>query len=95
MKKMYLEKSDNLIFREIDGDIVIISNDGRRIHMLNETASLIWNSADKETTILQIIGKMCDQYEVNKELATHDVMKTIKAMSEKNLIHVLREADSD
>jgi len=42
MKHMVVENSDNLIFREIDGEVVIIANDGSHIYMLNETATLIF-----------------------------------------------------
>jgi hypothetical protein len=92
---MILEKPKGMIFREIDGEIVIITNDGRKIHMLNETASFIWKNIEKKTAISQIIGKICQKYEVNKGRAKYDILKTIKKMSERNLIHILHKADYD
>ena len=91
MEHMVVEKSDNLIFREIDGEVVIIANDGSHIHMLNETATLIWNCSNKRTSIVQIITEMCEQYNVDKDTASRDVLESIKSLSEKNLIRVCEQ----
>ena len=91
MEHMVVEKSDNLIFREIDGEVVIITNDGSHIHMLNETATLIWNCSNKRTSIGQIITEMCEQYDVDEDTASRDVLETIKSLSEKNLIRVCEQ----
>jgi len=91
MEHMVVEKSDNLIFREIDGEVVIIANDGSHIHMLNETATLIWNCSNKRISIVQIITEMCEQYNVDEDTASRDVLETIKSLSEKNLIRVCEQ----
>ena len=91
MEHMVVEKSDNLIFREIDGEVVIIANDGSHIHMLNETATLIWNCSERKTSVRQIIMEMCEQYDVDEDSASRDVLETIKSLSEKNLIRVCEQ----
>lgn len=91
MEHMVVEKSDKLIFREIDGEVVIIANDGSHIHMLNETATLIWNCSNKRTSVRQIITEMCEQYDVDEDSASRDVLETIKSLSEKNLIRVCEQ----
>ena len=88
MEHMVVEKSDNLIFREIDGEVVIIANDGSHIHMLNETATLIWNCSNKRTSVRRIITAICEKYDVDEDTASHDVLKTIKSLAEKKLIRV-------
>jgi len=88
MDQMVIERSDSLIFREIDGEVVIIGDDGRHIHMLNETATLIWNCGDKKTSVEQIISKMCDEYDVDEDTASQDVLETIKSLSDKKLIRI-------
>ena len=91
MEHMVVEKSDKLIFREIDGEVVIIANDGSHIHMLNETATLIWNCSNKRTSVRQIITEVCEQYNVDQDTASRDVLETIKSLSEKNLIRVCEQ----
>ena len=91
MEQMVIERSDSLIFREIDGEVVIIAHDGRHIHMLNETATLIWNCSDKKTSVEQIINKMRDEYDVDEDTASQDVLKTIKELSDKKLIRVCEQ----
>ena len=91
MEHMVIEKSDKLIFREIDGEVVIIANDGSHIHMLNETATLIWNCSNKRTSVRQIITEVCEQYNVDQDTASRDVLETIKSLSEKNLIRVCEQ----
>ena len=88
MEQMVIEKSDHLIFREIDGEMVIIADDGRHIHMLNETATLIWSCSNKRTSVEKIISKMCDEYDVDEDTASQDILETIKRLSDKKLIRV-------
>ena len=88
MEQMVFEKSDNIIFREIDGEMVIIADDGRHIHMLNETAMLVWKTMNDRTTVRDIIKNMCDEYDVEEDTASSDVFKTIQLMAEKNLIRI-------
>ena len=88
MEQMLIEKSDNLIFREIDGEIVIIADDGSHIHMLNETATLIWKTTNDQTPVREIITKMCDEYDVDEDTASQDISETIKRLSDKKLIRI-------
>ena len=90
MEQMVFEKSDNLIFREIAGEVVVIAEDGRHIHMFNETATLIWKYSDQRTSVEKMIRKMCEEYDVDEDTASSDVFKTIQIMAEKNLIRVVR-----
>jgi hypothetical protein len=40
--KTSLIRRKDVIWREVDGEVVIISSDSKRMHVLNETASMIW-----------------------------------------------------
>lgn len=91
MAAMFVEKADNLIYREIDGEVVIITKDGRHIHMLNETATLIWNKSTEKTSISQLIAHMCEEYDVDHETASRDVLDTVKTLAEKDLVRVYEQ----
>ena len=47
--KGYIVRNPKLAWREVDGEMVIISPEDSQVHELNETASLIWKHAGGES----------------------------------------------
>jgi hypothetical protein len=75
-----------LAWREIDGEIVIISPEDSQVHELNETASLVWKRADGAQTVEEIAAGMAAEYDVTCELARRDVAELIAQLAEKQLL---------
>lgn len=91
MQEGLIVRCRELISREIDGEVILISNDGRHMHLLNETASLIWNAADGNTSVTGIISRLCEEYDVDKDKASQDAISTVKAMREKHIVRIESE----
>jgi len=68
--------------------VIVISGDGRQMHMLNETASLVWRCVDGVTSVDRIVERVCEEYEVDEGTASRDVEKAIEMMREKNLVRI-------
>ena len=86
MESTAVERSDNLIFREIDDEVIIISQDRRTMHMLNETASLIWRCVGRAKTLDEMVECMCQEYDVARDKAADDVSKALNEMRTKKLL---------
>lgn len=81
-----LERNPNLAWREIDGEVVIISPEDSQVHELNETASLIWKHADGAHGLEEITARVAEVYDVAPEAARTDVAEMIAQLDEKRLL---------
>jgi hypothetical protein len=79
-------RNPKLAWREIDGEAVIISPEDSYVHELNETASLIWKSADGEHSADEIAQAVAKSYDVGLAEAKADVDELIDVLSAKGLL---------
>lgn len=81
-KTLPIRKKD-VIWREVDGEIVIISSDSKRMHVLNETASMIWllldGNHDQDSIAVAVTAEFGESIEaVKKDL--DDCIDQFKAL---------------
>jgi Coenzyme PQQ synthesis protein D (PqqD) len=79
-------RNPQLAWREIDGEIVIISPEDSQVHELNVTAALVWKRADGEQTLEEIAAGMVSEFDVTHESARRDVAELIAQLAEKQLV---------
>lgn len=81
------KKAERLITREEDESLLIFDPDIGSIKVLNDTAALIWNNIDGNTTfnrIIQIVGD--ENPDENKKIIREDVLEFLKELQELNYI---------
>ena len=76
----------NAAWREIDGEVVIISPEDSVLHELNETASFIWKQATGELTGRQIAERLAEEYDVEPSAALADAAELLDHLERKNLL---------
>jgi hypothetical protein len=81
-----IAKSNDAIWRMLDGEAVIISEDGAQIHTLNKIGSFIWELVDGKTTIDHIVTKICERFEIERDVAQADTLEFIEKLVDKQLI---------
>jgi hypothetical protein len=87
MLQKYVDRRDGgYIWREVGGEIIILTRDGEWIHTLNEVGSEIWKLADGKMTVNELISKICEEFEINRETAEQDTIKFIQKLLKKDLI---------
>ncbi|MGH9714370.1 MAG: PqqD family protein [Candidatus Acidiferrales bacterium] len=77
-----------LAWREIDGEIVIISPEDSQVHELNVTAALVWKSANAQQTVEEIAAGLAAEFDVPLESALKDVAELIALLTDKQLLLV-------
>ena len=82
---MYIKRS-KCIWRVVDGETIIIGEDGEWFHVLNEVGTEIWNCADGAMTVEEIILKICREFEVEESTARQDTAEFIRILSEKGVV---------
>ena len=83
-------RAEDVIWREIDDDIVVIKDDGVKVHVLNKTAARIWEMCNGDLGPDEIAANLCERYDVSFERASTDVRNVMAKMVE---IGLLKHAD--
>lgn len=89
----YPARSDDLVWRAIDGEVVILTTDGNEIHTLNRVGSAIWELSDGTKNLEEIASLICDRFEVSSEESHADVLEFAEELSLKNILQVTEGTD--
>jgi hypothetical protein len=83
-----ISRVDNIIWRRIGDDIVVISDDGVATHVLNKTAAFIWELCDGKNGIDEIVASLLEKYEVSEEEVKADVREIIDKLVNLNILQL-------
>jgi len=87
-EKNHLKKSQDLVWRVINGEIVIMTSDGREIHNLNRVGSAIWELSDGTKNVNEIVSLICERFNVPFETAHSDVVEFGSQLVDKKLLEI-------
>ncbi len=73
-------------WREIEGEVVIISPGSSEVHELNGTGSYIWGRLDGERTAEEIAGLVAEEFEVEEGKALADTAAFVAELEGKGLV---------
>lgn len=71
------EKSDNCLFREIDGEGVILNLDDENYYGLNATGVEIWTALDSGCSLDAAVEKLLLAFDVSEDEARADAMALV------------------
>jgi len=83
---MHPIRNPQLAWREIDGEILIISPEDSQVHELNETAAFVWNRADGVRSVEEIAAELTAEFDVTIESARADIADLIAQLADKGLL---------
>ena len=88
-RKLYrvFAKSENVVTNEVGDECIIVPIsddivDMDNVFTLNETGAFFWSLIDGKRTIAVIVVKVTEEYDVDKETATKDVLAFLAEMEE-------------
>ncbi len=85
-----MARAEDTIWREIEGEIVVIKDDSLSVHVLNKTAARIWEMCGGDIGPDEIAANLCERYDVSFKQASTDVRNVTAKMME---IGLLKRAD--
>ena len=53
---------------------------------LNHVGAFIWKCLENDTTLIDVVNKVAEEYEIDKEIANRDVTMFINKLTEANLL---------
>ena len=80
--------SEELVFREVDGEAVILNLASGIYFGLNEVGTRIWNLMQEEGSLRAVFDAMRKQYEVAPAELAADLLRLVEEMREKGLVRV-------
>ena len=86
-----IARAEDIIWRKIGDDIVVIRDDGLSVHVLNKTAGHIWEMCNGDCGPDEISASLCERFEVTFGEASADVKDIIGKMEETGLLKQAEE----
>lgn len=83
-KRNPIRKQD-LVWREVDGEVVILTSDNKLMHVLNDVGSRIWTLLDGEHSKEDILSMVSTEYEGAGDVKK-DVSEYLNELRQLNLL---------
>jgi len=69
---LFISRSTDTASRKLDGEMLVASFRTSTLFSLNEMATFIWELADGQTPLDEIVDRICREYDVDRETALQD-----------------------
>src|SRR5690348_16582836 len=83
-----LRRRSDLVFRNIEGETVILNREAGVLHRLNPTASFIWECCDGSAGVDDIVARCVHAYAVDFMTCRKDVSETVLKLESLNLLTI-------
>ncbi len=78
--------ASNVIWRRIEDEAVLITDDGFSVHVLNKTAAHIWELCNGEHGLSDIAESVCERFDITVEEATRDAAELVDNLDQLGLL---------
>lgn len=87
--KTLVQQNPSSIFRDINGEAVLLTPEDYTVHSLNGLGTRIWQLSQVPMTIDGIVTVLLEEYSVEPEILRTDVSRFIDEMVQKGLMQAL------
>lgn len=88
-----LERNPEMVFSEMDGEIVMMSIENSEYYGLDPIASRIWQLLEKPSSVAHLADILLEEYEVDRETCLKDVLDFSGELLQKKIIRIQESAD--
>lgn len=81
-----LTVGDDVVFRELDGEGVILNLVSGIYFGLDETGTRMWRLIEQYGRLDAVLTALCEEYEASAETLEHDLIRLASELSEKGLL---------
>ena len=72
------KRAPDCAFREIEGEVFIVSSKTAGVHLLNSVGTFIWNLLDGEKALGEIADAVTGEFEIGEAEAKRDIEEFIE-----------------
>lgn len=84
-----LTKNNDILWKLIDGKVVLLDMDEARAMMLNDVGSHIWMALENQKTQGELVQDVTTAFDIDEDTAKKDTRSFLDEMIRKDLIRVL------
>ncbi len=84
-----VKRSDDAIWRVIDGEVVVLLSGGDMLHALKGCGIRVWELIEGETAISEIVGTICTEYEVEPQKAGEEITEFLHKLEAMKLVEII------
>jgi len=89
---MFIARSSEIASRNLDGEMIIMSARDSTLFTLNEVATHIWEAADGQTSLDEIVDqRICAEFDVDRETALKDARELVQQLSQHGILSISEE----
>jgi hypothetical protein len=85
-------RADDLPFRTLGEETVVVNTRTREVHVLNGTGSRIWTLLSPPRSLADLVQVLEGEFELQAETAAHEVATFVGDLVDKGLVTVARAA---
>ncbi len=87
IREKYIARSSAIAARLIGGEMMIMSAVDSTFFTLNEIGTLIWQAADGQTPLSEIVAqRVCPEFDVSPEQAERDAVEFVSELSQHGIL---------
>jgi hypothetical protein len=79
-------RSSDLLFNEIDGEVIMLSIENSEYYGMDKVASRIWELLDKPLNLKELIARLVIEYDISEQQCTKDTLDFLKKLIDKKLL---------
>ena len=79
---------DDVLFREVDGEAVLLNIENGKYFGLDETGTRMWRLLSEHRTIGEACRRMLAEYDVEKKILEHDLLEFVEKLSSSGLLKI-------
>src|ERR1700745_3561199 len=89
MSYTYIARSAHIAARVLAGEMIIMNSVDSTFFTLNEVATVIWQAADGQTPLAEIVAsRVCQEFDVLPENARRDAEQFVSELSQHGVLLV-------
>ena len=88
MAEHYVARNPQTAWRVYEGEAVILRAEDSTLNTLNAVGTLIWETADGKTPVSAIVGRICEEFDVEPAEARRDADAFIERLARRGLVTV-------
>jgi hypothetical protein len=89
LKNLAVEISDNVLFQQIDQEMVLLDLESGEYYGLNEVGARIWTLLLEGKSLAQVLDTMVEEFEVTPEHLRGDIQRFLILMRDRGLIELV------
>jgi Coenzyme PQQ synthesis protein D (PqqD) len=89
MSKLYVARDARSAVRVLDGEAMVMSGRDSTLFSLNRTATMIWQAADGQTPLEEIVERrVCQEFDVEFASALQDAENMARELAGHGILHI-------